>query len=64
MVEVFDPASTRGFSQLKVKVKVKVKIKVKVTSRLVVCRQSVRLSVKPLETHEQKIFFSSEPLKS
>jgi hypothetical protein len=36
--------------------KVKVKVKVKVTLRLAVYRQSVRLGVKPLETHDQ-IFF-------
>jgi hypothetical protein len=36
-------------------------VKVKVTLRLAVYRQSVRLGVKPLETHYQ-IFFSSELL--
>jgi hypothetical protein len=38
-------------------VKVKVKVKVKVTLRLAVYRQSVRLGVKPLETHDQIFFF-------
>jgi hypothetical protein len=32
--------------------------------RLVVCRQSVRLGVKPLEAHDQRMFnFSTEPLR-
>jgi hypothetical protein len=35
----------------------KVKIKVRVTLRLAVYRQSVRLGVRPLETHEQRYFF-------
>jgi hypothetical protein len=35
----------------------KVKVKVKVTLRLAVYRQSVRLGVKPLETHDQIFFF-------
>jgi hypothetical protein len=39
-----------------------VKVKVKVTLRLTVYRQSVRLGVKPLETHEE-IFFSTELLR-
>jgi hypothetical protein len=34
----------------------KVKAKVKVTLRLAVYRQSVSLSVKPLETHDQRFF--------
>jgi hypothetical protein len=34
------------------------KVKVKVTLRLAVYGQSVRLGVKPLETHDQTIFFS------
>jgi hypothetical protein len=34
-----------------------VKVKVKVTLRLAVYRQSVRLGVKPLETHDQIFFF-------
>jgi hypothetical protein len=42
---------------------VKVKIKVKVTVRLVVYSQSVRLSARPLETHDQNNF-SIEPLRS
>jgi hypothetical protein len=37
------------------------KVKVKVTLRLAVYRQSVRLGVKPLETHDQIFFF---PLNS
>jgi hypothetical protein len=36
----------------------KVKVKVKVTLRLVVYRQSVRLGVKSLETHDQTFFFN------
>jgi hypothetical protein len=36
----------------------KVKDKVKVTLRLAVYRQSVRLDVKPLETHDQTFFFN------
>jgi hypothetical protein len=36
---------------------VKVKVKVKVTLRLAVYRQSVRLGVKPLETHDQIFLF-------
>jgi hypothetical protein len=39
----------------------KVKVKVKVTLRLAVYRQSVRLSVKPLETHDQIFFFNWTP---
>jgi hypothetical protein len=31
-------------------------VKVKVTLRLAVCRQSVRLGVKPIETHDQRFF--------
>jgi hypothetical protein len=38
---------------------VKVKVKVKVTLRLAVYRQSVRLGVKPLETHDQTFFLLS-----
>jgi hypothetical protein len=34
-----------------------VKVKVKVTLRLAVYRQSVRLGIKPLETHDQIFFF-------
>jgi hypothetical protein len=34
-----------------------VKVKVKVTLRLEVYRQSVRLGVRPLETHDQRFFF-------
>jgi hypothetical protein len=33
------------------------KVKVKVTLRLAVYRQSVRLGVRPLETHDQIFFF-------
>jgi hypothetical protein len=40
-----------------------VKIKVKVTLRLAIYRQSVRLGVKPLETHDQTFFFSTELLR-
>jgi hypothetical protein len=36
-----------------------IKVKVKVSLRLAVYRQSVRLGVKPLETHDQR-FFSNE----
>jgi hypothetical protein len=36
----------------------KVKAKVKVTLQLAVYRQSVRLGVKPLETHDQNSFFN------
>jgi hypothetical protein len=43
--------------------KVKVKVKVEVTLRLAVYRQSVRLGVKPLETHGQTFFFSTELLR-
>jgi hypothetical protein len=39
-----------------------IQVKVKVTLRLAVYRQSVRLGVKPLETHDQ-IFFSAELLR-
>jgi hypothetical protein len=35
-----------------------VKVKVKLTLRLAVYHQSVRLGVKPLETHEQNFFFN------
>jgi hypothetical protein len=53
MVEVFDPVSTRELNY---------QSKFKVTLRLAVYRQSVRLGVKPLETHDQ-IFFSAELLR-
>jgi hypothetical protein len=36
----------------------KVKVRVKATFRLAVCRQSVHLGVKPLETHEQRFFLN------
>jgi hypothetical protein len=39
-----------------------VKIKVKVTLRLAVYRQSIRLGIKPLETHDQR-FFLTEPFE-
>jgi hypothetical protein len=39
----------------------KVKVKVRITLRMAVYLQSVRLGVKPLETHGQK-FFKTEPL--
>jgi hypothetical protein len=39
-----------------------VKVKVKVTLRLAVYHQSVHLGVKPLETHDQTFFFSTELL--
>jgi hypothetical protein len=39
---------------------IKVKVEVKVTLRLSVYRQSVRLSVKRLETHDQRSFFLFE----
>jgi hypothetical protein len=45
-VEVFDP---------------KAKVKVKVTLRLAIYRQSVRLGMKPLETHDQSFFFQLNP---
>jgi hypothetical protein len=38
-------------------------VKVRITLPLAVYRQSVRLGVKPLETHEQRCF-STEPLRS
>jgi hypothetical protein len=41
---------------------VHVRVKVKVTLRLAAYRQSVRLGVKPLETHDQT-FFSAELLR-
>jgi hypothetical protein len=34
-----------------------VEVKVKVTLRLAAYRQTVRLGVKPLETHDQRLFF-------
>jgi hypothetical protein len=37
---------------------------VNVTLRLAAYRQSVRLGIKPLQTHSQRLFFSSEPLRS
>jgi hypothetical protein len=40
-----------------------VKVKVKFTLRLAVYRQSVHLGVKLLETHDQRFFFSTEPLR-
>jgi hypothetical protein len=42
----------------------KVKVKVRVTLLLAVYRQSVRLGVKPLESHDQRLFFSTERLRS
>jgi hypothetical protein len=36
------------------------KVKVKVTLRLAVYRQSVRLGVKSLKTHDQRFFFLKE----
>jgi hypothetical protein len=36
----------------------KVKVKVEVTLRLAVYRQLVRLGVKPLEAHDQTLFFN------
>jgi hypothetical protein len=36
---------------------------VRVTLRLAVYRQSVHLGVKPLETHDQRFFFSAELLR-
>jgi hypothetical protein len=54
-VEVFEPASTQANRSLKVKVRVRV------TLRLAVYRQSVRLGVKPLETHDQTFFFQLDP---
>jgi hypothetical protein len=39
-----------------------VKVKVKVTLRLVIYRQSVRLGVKPLETHDQNCFWLQNSL--
>jgi hypothetical protein len=49
MVEVFEPASTRSRIA---------QVKVKVTLKLAVYRQSVRLGAKPLETHDQRLFFN------
>jgi hypothetical protein len=56
------PWELRNSSQV---IKVKVKVKVKVTLRLAVYRQTVRLGVKPLETHDQIffLFFSAELLR-
>jgi hypothetical protein len=39
-------------------IKVKVKIKVRVTLQLAVYHQSVRLGIKPLETHDQRFSFN------
>jgi hypothetical protein len=39
-------------------------LRVTVTLRLAVYRQSVRLGAKPLEPHDQRFFFSPEPLRS
>jgi hypothetical protein len=39
-------------------------VRVGVTLRLTVYRQSVRLGAKPLESHDQQFFFSTEPLWS
>jgi hypothetical protein len=36
----------------------------RVTLRLVVYRQSVRLLTKPIEVHNQRILFATEPLRS
>jgi hypothetical protein len=36
---------------------------VKVTLQLAVYRQSVCLGIKPLETHDQRFFFPTEPLR-
>jgi hypothetical protein len=36
-------------------------VKVRVTLRLAVYRQSVRLGLKPLEAHDQRIFLPTEP---
>jgi hypothetical protein len=41
-----------------VRLVVVLKVKVKFTSRLAVYRQSIRLGVKPLETHDQRFFFN------
>jgi hypothetical protein len=38
-------------------------LKVKVTLRLAVYRQSVRFAAKALETHDQRVFSSTEPLR-
>jgi hypothetical protein len=42
----------------------KIEVNVKVTSRLAVYHQSVHSGVKPLENHDQRIFFSTQPLQS
>jgi hypothetical protein len=40
------------------------KVRVRVTLRLAVYRQSVLLGVKPLENHDQRFIFATEPLRS
>jgi hypothetical protein len=40
------------------KLKAKVRVKIKVTLRLAVYSQSIRLGVKPLETHDHSFFFN------
>jgi hypothetical protein len=52
-VEVFDPLTD---SESDLLYDWQVKAKVRVTLRLAVYRQSVRLGVKPLETHDQRLF--------
>jgi hypothetical protein len=39
-------------------------VRVRVTLRLAVYRKSVHLGAKPLESHDQKYFFATEPLRS
>jgi hypothetical protein len=51
-----------GFALSNVATLKTVKVKVKVTLRLAVYRQSVRLGVKPLDTHDQTFSFSTELL--
>jgi hypothetical protein len=55
-VEVFDPASTR-YEWLASE------FRVRVTLRLEVYCQSVRLADKPLETHDQNFYFTTEHLR-
>jgi hypothetical protein len=50
-------------SSLTQKGEVKVSIKVRITLRLAAYRLSVHLGVRPLETHDQRFFFSTELLR-
>jgi hypothetical protein len=40
-----------------------IRVRVRVTLRLAVYSQSVRLGAKPLEIHDQRFFFVTEPLQ-